>query len=176
MTAATAGTWVFAVLLAVAGARKVTDPAATGAALQGARLPSDHRLVRLFGAGEIVLAGLVTVVGGTVPAAALALAYAAFAIFAQRQSARGAGCGCFGESNAPATALHVAVNAAGAIIAIAAALRPGPSLVSSLATDLPTAALTVLLLGASVAAVRLALTALPELAAATALVTAEEQS
>lgn len=176
MTAATAVTWVFAVLLAVAGARKLTDPAATGAALQGARLPADHRLVRLLGVGEIVLAALVILVGGALPAAALAGTYAAFAIFAQRQSSRGAGCGCFGESNAPATSLHVAINVVGAAAAAVAALWPGPSLVAAVRSDLPTALLLVLLIGAGVAALRLALTALPELAAATALVTAEEQS
>lgn len=176
MTAVTAGMWVFAGLLAVAGARKLTDPAATGAALQGARLPSDHRLVRLLGVGEIVLAILVTAVGGPLPAAALAVAYAAFAIFAQRQSSRGAGCGCFGEANAPATGLHVGINIAGAVVAAVAALRPGASLLAALTADLPVALLILLLLAACVAALRLALTALPELAVATALVTPEEQS
>lgn len=173
MTAATAATWVFAALLALAGARKVTDPAATSAALQGARLPSDARLVRVLGMGEIVLGGVVLGVGGALPAALLALAYLAFAVFAQRQSARGTGCGCFGESNAPATSLHVGIDGVGAAVAAIAAWRPGPSLPAYVSDDVVTGAVALLLLAIAVAVVRLALTALPELAAATALATEE---
>ena len=169
MTAATAVTWVFAGLLVLAGARKVTAPAATGAALQGARLPSDHRLVRALGLGETALGVTVLAVGGVLPCALLALAYAAFAAFAQRQSARGAGCGCFGETNAPATGLHVGIDAAGAVIAAVAAWRPGPSLLAFAADDAVSGALGLALLVLGVAVLRLALTALPELAAATAL-------
>ncbi len=175
MTAATAATWVFAALLALAGVRKVTDPSATGAALQGARLPSDHRLVRLLGAGEIVVAALMLARGGTVVAALVAVAYAAFAAFAFRQSRRGAGCGCFGEANAPATSLHVGINVAGALLAAVAALQPGPSLTTFLSTDAVVAVVAVILLATATAALRLALTALPELAAAVALVAPEEQ-
>ena len=169
MTAATAVTWVFAGLLVLAGARKVTAPAATGAALQGARLPSDHRLVRMLGVGEIALGLSVLTLGGAAPAALLALAYATFAAFAQRQSARGAGCGCFGETNAPATGLHVGIDAAGAAVAAVAAWRPGPSLPAFISDDVVTGAVGMALLVTGVAVLRLALTALPELAAATAL-------
>ena len=169
MTAVTAVTWVFAGLLVLAGARKVTDPTATGAALQGARLPSDHRLVRGLGIGEVALGVAVLVAGGAVPAALLALAYATFAIFARRQSARGAGCGCFGETDAPATGVHVGIDAAGAAVAAAAAWRPGPSLLTFATDEVVTGAVGVVLLVAGVAVLRLALTELPELAAATAL-------
>ena len=171
MIAATATTWVFAVLLAIAGVRKLVSPAATGAALQGARLPSDHRLVRLLGAGEVVLAAAVLGWGGARALAALGLAYAAFAVFAERQRRQGAGCGCFGEADAPATRLHVALDAIGAAVAIAAAVRPAPSLLETLGGDAWHAALAVALLGLGAVALRLALTALPELAAAAALST-----
>jgi uncharacterized membrane protein YphA (DoxX/SURF4 family) len=174
MTAATAATWVFAALLALAGARKITAPDATTAALQGARLPSDRRLVRLLGAGEVVAGAAVLGVGGTVPAAVVALAYATFTVFAYRQSRRGAGCGCFGETNAPATGMHVGIDAAGAGAAALAAWRPGPSLVAFAGADLADAIVAVLLLVTATAALRLALTALPELAAAVDLVAPEE--
>lgn len=175
MTVAVAGTWIFAVLLAVAGVRKIAAPAATGAALQGARLPSDHRLVRLLGAGEVVLAAAVLGLGGAVPAAVLAVAYAAFAAFAYRQSRRGAGCGCFGDADAPATSLHVVIDAAGAVAAAVAATASAPSLTAAVVrSDVLTAVLTVALLGLGAAAVASALTALPDLAVAAALVEGDD--
>lgn len=170
MTAVTAATWVFAVLLAVAGAAKVTDPAATSAALQGARLVSDRRLVRLLGAGEIVLAVAVLMLGGRLPAVLLAIAYAVFAAFAYRQARQGEGCGCFGVSDAPATRLHVVVNVVAATLAAGAALRPAPSLLAVLGDGVFEALLIAVALLLAAAALRLALTALPELAVARDLV------
>ena len=174
MTLFIAATWAFAALLAVAGIRKITDPAATEAALQGARLPSDQRLVRLLGAGEVVLAAAVLGLGGALPAALVAVAYAAFAVFAFRQSRRGAGCGCFGESDAPATNLHVAMDAAAAVMAAVAATQGAPA-VRALAADGAAALLFgIALLVTATAALRLALTALPEVATAVRLVTPED--
>lgn len=170
MTAVTAASWVFAVLLAIAGTAKITDPAATSAALQGARLVSDRRLVRVLGLGEMALAVAVLVAGGRLPALVLALAYAVFAVFAHRQSRQGAGCGCFGESDAPATRLHVALNVGGAGVAAVAAWRPAPSLVSTLDRGLFESVLVVTVLVLAAAALRLVLTALPELAVARDLV------
>ena len=170
MTAVTAATWVFAVLLAVAGAAKVADPGATSAALQGARLVADRRLVRVLGGGEIALAIAVLAVGGRLPAALLGIAYAVFAAFAYRQSRQGEGCGCFGVSDAPATRLHVVINVAAAALAAGAAWRPGPSLGAVLRDDVFEAALTAGALLLAAAALRLALTALPELAVARNLV------
>ena len=170
MHALAAGSWIFAALLVLAGYAKVTAPAATGAALQGARLPSDPTVVRLLGAGEIVLGLLVVLVGGPLPAAGLALAYLAFAAFAWRQSSRGEGCGCFGEATAPATTLHVGINVAGVAFALAAILWP-MTLAGSAATALAlaTASLAALLL-------RLALTAMPELASAADAVRSQVQA
>lgn len=173
MIAATAAMWVFAALLATAGIRKLLSPAATGAALQGARLPSDHRLVRVLGAGEVLLAVAVLVFGGPVTALLLAVVYAAFAVFADRQRRRGAGCGCFGETNAPATRLHVGIDAAGALAALVAAAWPAPSLTTTLGGDAGQAVLVVVLLTLATIGLQLALTALPELAAAAALDSAE---
>lgn len=171
MIAVTAATWVFAAVLVVAGVRKLTAPGATAAALHGARLPSDRRLVRLLGAGEIVVGGAAMLAGGTLWVGLLGLTYAAFALFAYRQSRAGQGCGCFGEADAPATGLHVAVNVAGALLAGIAAWQPADSLLGVLGPDVLTAAATVTLIGLGTVVLRLALTALPELAAAVAAAT-----
>lgn len=170
MTVALAATWVFAVLLAVAGLRKVVSPAATRAALQGARLPSDHRLVRLLGAGEVLLAAAVLAVGGAIPSIVLALVYAAFAVFAHLQSRRGAGCGCFGDSETPATSLHVVLNAVGAVAGGVAAAGAAPTLAAALRGAGPVEwAITLAAVALGAVTVSLAYTALPELAVAAAL-------
>ena len=172
MTAVTAITWVFALLLAAAGAQKLTSPAATGAALQVAKLPSDARLVRVLGLYELGLAAAVLLLGGMIPAAFLAGTYAAFAAFAWRQSRRGEGCGCFGEAEAPTTTVHVVVNLVAAVVAVAAAAAPARPL--ALFDGGPiTAVAGVALLVTATALLRLTLTALPELTAAQALLTAE---
>ena len=168
MAAATAATWMFAALLLTAGVIKILLPAATGAALEGARLPSRHGLVRMLGVAELALAGAVLLVGGAVPAAVLAGTYAAFAGFTAYQARRGAGCGCFGDASAPATSLHVAVDAAGAVLAALAAVGSPPSLLT-LTSEPLLGAVTVLGVVVGAQLLRLALTALPELAAAIAL-------
>lgn len=172
MTAVTAATWVFALLLAVAGAGKIARPAATGAALQVAHLPSDRRLVRALGAAELILAMAVLLVAGAVATAALSAAYAAFAGFAFAQARQGAGCGCFGATSAPATGLHVGVNVAGAVLAAAVVLRPGPRLMDAFQGPLQ-GVLLIVALASTAALLRLALTALPELEASRRLLTAE---
>lgn len=174
MTAVTAITSMFALLLAAAGAQKLTNPAATGAALQTARLPSDTRLVRLLGGYELVLAAAVLAVGGTVPALLLAATYAAFAGFARRQSRRGEGCGCFGEAQAPTTSVHVVVNVVAATTAMVSAwVAPEPLL--GVRSDTLVLLVAVPLLVTGAALLRLMLTALPELRAAQALFAGEAE-
>ena len=175
MTAVTAITWVFALLLAAAGAQKLTSPAATGAALQVAKLPSDTRLVRALGLYELALAVAVLLLGGWIPAVLLAATYAAFAAFAWRQSRRGEGCGCFGEAEAPTTTVHVVVNVVGAVVGLAAAAGQVGPLQDTAIEPLGWIAAAVLLATAT-ALLRLTLTALPELTAAQALVTAERDA
>ncbi len=172
MILATAATWVFAVLLAMAGVGKLITPEATGAALQGARLPNHHRLVELLGVGEVLLAGAVLGIGGVLPAAALAVAYTLFALFAFRQSRAGAGCGCFGDAETPATNLHVAVDAIGAVVAAVAAVVAAPAVPAVLRQqDALSIILTLQLLALGALVVRMTLTALPELAVAVGRVT-----
>ena len=176
MIAATAAMWVFAAVLIVAGARKLTAPEATAAALHGARLPSDRRLVRVLGAGEIAIGAAAMLAGDTLFAGLLGLTYSAFALFAYRQSRAGQGCGCFGEADAPATTLHVAVNVVGAVLAGVAAWRPADSLLGGLGPEVLPAVATVALIVLGAVALRLVLTALPDLAAAVAASTPCDQA
>lgn len=175
MTAVTAITWVFALLLAAAGAQKLTSPAATGAALQVAKLPSDPRLVRVLGLYELGVAAAVLLLGGTVPAALLTATYAAFAGFAWRQSRRGEGCGCFGEAAAPSTTVHVALNVVAAVAGAAAAIGQAGAVTDAGGDALTWTAGAALLVTAT-ALLRLTLTALPALTAAQALLTAESDA
>lgn len=170
MAALTAATWVSALLLIVAGVRKITRPAPTEAALHGARLPSDARLVRTLGTGEIAIGVAVAGGGGRLAAGALAVTYAGFAVFAERQRRQGAGCGCFGATSTPATRLHVGVNIAASAVAVMSLLHPPPSLVA-MATAAPlVGALMLGALAVGVHLLRLLLTEAPDLSAAAALV------
>ena len=176
VTAATVATWVFAAVLVVAGARKLVAPAATAAALHGARLPSNQWLVRLLGLAEMAIGATAMLAGGVLGTGLLGLTYAAFAVFTVRQSRAGQGCGCFGEADAPATNLHVALNVVGAGLAGLATLWPSDSLLAVLGPEVLPALTTMALLIVGTIALQLALTALPELAAAVALDAQGEQS
>lgn len=169
MATATAASWVFAMLLIAAGVGKVTRPGSTSAALRRARLPGGARLVRMIGGGEIAVGGLALLPGGAVPAAGLAAAYAVLALVATRQRWAGADCGCFGASSGPVTWVHISVNWVAAGIALVAAVAPGPALTVFTARPWP-AVLAVTLAATAAGALRLLLTAAPDLAAAIALV------
>ncbi|MYB08593.1 MAG: hypothetical protein F4Y28_01280 [Acidimicrobiia bacterium] len=115
-----------AVLLGAAGASKAVTPAPASAAL--ARLQLYHRqwAVRLLGLVELVVAASAFIVGGIVPATALAALYAGFAVVAAAMVRSGSGepCGCFGRVEMPATWRHVAVNIAALAAGLVAASWP----------------------------------------------------
>jgi hypothetical protein len=159
----TAATWVFALLLVVAGTGKVARPAGTSP-------PSDARLTLLLGAGEIGLGGAVLLIGGPATTALLAAAYAAFAVFADHQRRRGGDCGCFPTTTTPPTMLHVWLNITAATAAAGTALRSGASLATTIAADPPHGLLVLGLLAVAAGGLRLLLTAAPDLSAAAALV------
>lgn len=69
MATATAATWVFAMLLLAAGVGKLARPAPTRAALRRAHLPGGAPLVRSIGGGEVIIGGLVLLPGGAASAA-----------------------------------------------------------------------------------------------------------
>ena len=115
-----------AVLLGAAGASKAITPKPASAAL--ARLGLYHRrwAVRLLGLVELVVAVSAFIIGGTVPATALAALYAGFAVVAAAMARSGSAepCGCFGRVEMPATWRHVALNILAAVVGLTAASWP----------------------------------------------------
>ena len=117
---------IAAVLLGAAGAAKAVTPEPASAAL--ARLQLYHRpwAVRLLGVVELVVAVSAFIVGGIVPATALAALYAGFAVVAGAMVRSGSAepCGCFGPVEMPATRRHVAVNVLALAAGVVAASWP----------------------------------------------------
>lgn len=115
-----------AVLLGAAGASKAVTPEPASAAL--ARLELYHRqwAVRLLGLVELIVAVSAFIVGGIVPATALAALYAGFAVVAAAMVRSGSAkpCGCFGRIEMPATWRHVALNILAAVAGLVAASWP----------------------------------------------------
>jgi len=129
----------FAILLAIAGVAKAVRPLPTVRALRSVSLPaalSGVTLVRSLGAGEAILAIVALAVAGPVPAALVAISYAAFAAFVIYARARGgsiSSCGCFGKPDTPPTVAHIVVNIGAALTAAAAAAWPARSPAGELA-------------------------------------------
>lgn len=129
--------WVVSLVLVVAGASKLTDPAPVAATLSALRRPSGSTahpagpgsgvgLARSVGALEVVVGLAALTVGGPLVALAVAAAYAAFAVVVVVARSRGLeSCGCFGVASAPPSWVHVAVNVVSAAVAVAAAVA-GP--------------------------------------------------
>ena len=121
-------------LLAVAGALKLTAPAATRSALRSAGLPAPHIAVRLLGAGELGLGSLAAINPRPLSCGLVAAAYAGFAGFvlgARRAGGSQADCGCFGggsDLNSSLGTLHLTLNLSATAIAVLAAIWPPPGL------------------------------------------------
>lgn len=116
-----------AVLLVVAGAPKVLDPADTVRGLRSAGLPGSPGLVRVLAVVEVV-AGVAALVGPSRPAAAaVALLYAGFTGFVLLALARGGvveSCGCLGRADTPPTRAHAIATGLVALVAGALAVSP----------------------------------------------------
>ena len=111
---------IAAVLLGAAGASKAVAPEPASAALARLQLYHHPWAVRFLGLVELVVAVSAFILGGIVPATALAALYAGFAVAAAAMVRSGSEepCGCFGRIEMPATRRHVIVN----ILAVAAGL------------------------------------------------------
>ena len=156
-----------AVLLLVAGVPKLLDPGPTSRVAQQAGLPSSPAVVRLLGLGEVVVGAAALLVGGTVAALAVALAYLGFAAVVTRGLVRGDmdSCGCFNGDDSPPSVLHVALDLGLAASAVAVALAPAQSWPEAL-LETPAAALVTALLGLTVAGLTyLVMARLPRVAA-----------
>lgn len=156
-----------AVLLLVAGVPKLLDPGPTRRVAEQAGLPSSAAVVRLLGLGEALVGAVALLVGGMLPAVAVALAYLGFAGVVTRGLVRGDmdSCGCFNGDDSPPSVLHVLLDLGLAGSAVAVAL--GPSVAwPGLAADDPPAALVAALLTLTVAGlVYLVMARLPRVAA-----------
>jgi hypothetical protein len=151
-------------LLVPAGVAKLRDPSVAREALGLPR--GSQPLVRILGAGELLLAALVLLTGGRLFVAVLAVTYAVFTAVALRQRSRGESCGCFGASQSPTGWHHVLLDGGAALTAgIAAAVGIAP--VAALFVGAPLGGVP-LALGAvvAIAALQLSTTALPDLAVA----------
>lgn len=163
----TAVSAVAALLLIAAGVAKLRDPAATRDALALTRLPDSAAVVRSLGAGEVALGTAALAVGGPVALGALAAAYAAFAVFADRQRRAGSSCGCFGVEEAPLTVMHVLVDGLAAVAAGGAAVLAPTAALRTLPDEPVLAVTAIVTLVAATWAVRHLLTTLPALTALT---------
>ncbi len=143
-----------AVLLVVAGAGKLVDPAPLVRALRSLGLPGGRTAVRLGAAAEVVVGLAAVATGSRLAAAAVALSYAAFTAVVLRGLSRGgvlSSCGCFGKADTPPTRTHAVVTAAAAVGAVAVAVRPYGAL-PDLLDGAPGAGVPLLLASAAVAA------------------------
>jgi hypothetical protein len=157
-----------ALLMALAGAFKLTRPDATRVALRTASLPSGVLEVRALGAVEVLGALAVVALGGRLAGAIVLVAYLGFAGFAAHlanRSRRSVPCGCFGSSSAPVGRLHVIVNLLLAVVGAVSIAAPTSGISSVVNTPMagaPFVAFTLLLTWLLL----VALTALPEVLAA----------
>jgi len=122
---------VAAALVALAGGMKVRQPAATAGALRALRLPSSFALVRVLGAGEVVVAVAAAATFARpllVLLAATYLGFAAFVVAALDAEAPLQSCGCFGRADTPPSAVHLGLNLCAAGTLFAAALTGTPGL------------------------------------------------
>ncbi len=116
-------------LLILAGVGKLLRPGTAGLALVALGLPPARpalrsAAVRAFAVAEIALGAVCLISPGRPGAVAMAALYATFAGATLALARRRAACGCFGESDAPASPLQSLLSAALAAVAIAAAINP----------------------------------------------------
>jgi hypothetical protein len=164
---------IAAALLVIGGALKAVRPRDTAQAFTavGVRVPGvpARLLVRAGGVAEVVIGVGALVTGEAVFAALVAMSYALFAGFvvvALRTHAPISSCGCFGKVDTPPSAVHVVVDGAFAVVAVAAAEVGGVALPDVLA-DQPLLGIPFLLLVViGLSLVYLAFTSLPKTMAA----------
>jgi hypothetical protein len=134
-------------LIGLAGAAKLRQPAAAITALRAAGFPAPGRLVRLLAVGELAVATAGLALPGPWNAGLLGLVFAGLGLGAIRAARSGSpvACGCFGDRDgAPLGRRHVLIDLSIAAAAGLAASAGGPAL---LAHPLPEA-LGILAVGA----------------------------
>ena len=134
---ALAGPWTIVTgLLLLGGVLKAAQPADTARAVEALGVHASKRLVRTGGVAEVGIAAGALVTGAWPLAAFVAISYLMFLTFvvaALRSKTPLSSCGCFGRADTPPTFVHVAVNAAAAVVALAVVVAPVPGLASIVA-------------------------------------------
>jgi hypothetical protein len=115
-----------ALVLCVAGVAKLRAPAAAVRALSVLGVGIGSGGVRAFAAFELALGGWCIAAPSPGAAALLGAVYAGFAGVALPLARRRASCGCFGESDAPASALQSLLSLAFAVVGACGALLSTP--------------------------------------------------
>jgi hypothetical protein len=161
---------IAAVVLALAGARKLADPAPTRGALRQMGLPWRGPVVPAMALAEIATAATAVVVGSWWSAAALAAWYVGFTVFvavALRRDVPLASCGCLGSPDTPPTVGHLVVDGLFAATAIGVTLDPIGA-IGEVLGDQPWSGLPLLLwVGVGTYIVYLVLAVLPQTVVAT---------
>ncbi len=115
---------VAAVVLCAAGLAKLRAPNGAVRALMVTGLSANAALVRALAVGEVAIGGFALVRPSPWLAGAVAGLYASFCALSLALARRRAGCGCFGEGDAPASVLQSLLSGALCLVAVAAALAP----------------------------------------------------
>ncbi len=114
-----------AIVLALAGVAKLRSPAGAVQALRKLGFPAGPAVVRAIAGGELLVAAICLVRPSALSAVVLAAVYAAFAVISTLLARSHSSCGCFGESEAPASNIQSSLSAAIALAMLAVAFA-GP--------------------------------------------------
>jgi hypothetical protein len=152
---------IAALTLCVAGLAKLRAPNAAARAMRAAGLPGSPLAIRLFAGVELALGGVAAAVATPATAAALAAVYGGFAALALVLHHRGAECGCFGDSGAPASPLQSAISALLAVVCALAAAGATHGIPWVLGRSPGTAAILIVGMAAAVYATVVAYSELP---------------
>ncbi len=162
MAQALTGPYLIAALtLCVAGLAKLRSPRPAARAMRAADLPGGPLAIRAFAAGELALGAVAVTVATPATAATLAAFYAGFAALALVLHTRGAECGCFGDSGAPASPWQCAISALLAAVCALAAATSAHGITWLLGRSPGTATILILGIGAAVYATVVAYSELP---------------
>jgi hypothetical protein len=133
-------------LLLVSGGVKVARPRATAQAMRDVSLPESRAVARGLGALELGTAAwaiLAPAAGGALALAIAYLGFAAFLGFVLRMHPDAGSCGCAGAKAVPPSRIHLMLDLAAAVAALAFASARGPALAAWIASVGPGAVLVI---------------------------------
>jgi hypothetical protein len=151
-----------ALIVCLAGAAKLRSPGGAARALRTLGLPGNRLLVRGLAVGEVALGLACAIDPRPVLAGGLACLYGIFATVAFALIRKRADCGCFGETDIPASVLQSALSAALALGALLSVVWTPHGLGWVLDRSGATAVVLVVGIGGAVYASVMAYTVLPQ--------------